>query len=108
MKLPEHYEKWVEDQAFASHSFRYVEDAFESGAEAMYRKLMEDFAPAIEALKFYADRRNWDKTIIAKGSTITTSEWADKLIVTDCALLNCGGGRARLARDYLKEKGLLE
>lgn len=106
MKLPEKYEKWV-DEKFPESGSLAVE-GMRVGAHRMYVKLMEDFAPAIEALKFYGDRKNWDRTVIAKGSEITTSNWADKLIVMDCALLNCGGGRARIAYNYLKEKGLVE
>lgn len=105
MKLPEHYEKWVEDQASASHPFptksewieqcgdtlmtyevgSYVEEAFESGAEAMYRKLMEDFAPAIEALEMLA-LGDWS----AISGAETPSQLAEEVLAK------------------LKEKGLVE
>lgn len=42
------------------------------------------------ALEFYADSKNWERI---EGHT----KWASNLKVQDCALLNCGGGRARLA-----------
>jgi len=43
------------------------------------------------ALEFYAARENWEVIV---GHT----KWASNLNKQDCALLNCGGGRARLAR----------
>jgi hypothetical protein len=51
---------------------------------------------ALEGLEFYADRNNWMRSWITYGENISPSQWADKLKVQDCAMLNCGGGRARL------------
>ncbi len=42
-----------------------------------------------DALKFYGDKHNWEGI---PGHT----KWASNLKAQDCALLNCGGGRARL------------
>lgn len=50
-----------------------------------------------EALSFYANKSNWMRSWITNGEEIAASQWADKLKIQDCALLNCGGGRARLA-----------
>lgn len=50
-----------------------------------------------EALEFYADSKNWMRSWITNGEDIKPAAWADKLKVEDCALLNCGGGRARKA-----------
>jgi hypothetical protein len=50
----------------------------------------EAFDCAAKALAFYADHTNWERI---EGHT----QWASNLKVQDCALLNCGGGRARLA-----------
>jgi len=49
MKLPKHYEKWINEQFPKSSSL--VLTGMRAGARRMYVKLMEDFAPAIEALK---------------------------------------------------------
>lgn len=43
-----------------------------------------------KALQFYANKDIWERI---EGHT----RWASNLKVDDCALLNCGGGRARLA-----------
>jgi hypothetical protein len=42
-----------------------------------------------EALEFYADNRNWK---VCSGES-----WSSTLNKEDCSLLNCGGGRARVA-----------
>ena len=47
-------------------------------------------------LKFYSDKNNWMRSWITNGENIKCAEWADKLKIQDCAMLNCGGGRARL------------
>ena len=44
MKLPEHYEKWM-DEEFEDEPPR------RGGARSMYHKLMEDLKPAIEAVR---------------------------------------------------------
>ena len=49
----------------------------------------EENAKLKDALKWYADRNNWKRSL--------ESKWADTLVNQDCALLNCGGGRARIA-----------
>lgn len=81
MKLPEHYEKWLEE-VFDDEPPR------RGGARSMYRKLMADFAPAIEALK-----------LCANGEA--------------CPHFECCGGcgpinEADEALNALKEKGLVE
>jgi len=47
MKLPEHYEAWL-DEEFPEPRGSVVE-GMRIGAHRMYIKLMQDFAPAIEA-----------------------------------------------------------
>ena len=59
----------------------------------------------IEALKWYADRNNWMRSYIFDTERLVPNSWADKLKSQDCAMLNCGGGRARLAlAEYKGEK----
>lgn len=58
----------------------------------------------VEALGFYADKNNWMRSWITNGEDIKAAAWADKLKVEDCAMLNCGGGRARLALSKHKAK----
>ena len=48
-----------------------------------------------EALEFYADYRNWK---VCYGES-----WRSTLNKEDCSLLNCGGGRARVALKEIKE-----
>ena len=73
------------------------------------QKVLEERARSarlLEALKFYADRNNWMRSYIFDTENLVPSPWADKLKVQDCAMLNCGGGRARLAiRDYNQSEG---
>lgn len=84
MKLPEHYEKWL-DEEYPSIDEEYpskhsIYHPYRDGAHRMYAKLMEDFAPAIAALKFC------DKTY---GSI-------NKFCCSNVAI------------EHLKEKGLVE
>lgn len=56
-----------------------------------------------EALEWYADRKNWMRSWIgAHNGEVIPAPWADKLKEQDCAMLNCGGGRARLALSEAK------
>lgn len=63
---------------------------FNAGFDAGVTYEREQSKVLIEALKYYADRHNWERI---EGHTA----WASNLNNQDCAMLNCGGGRARLA-----------
>jgi hypothetical protein len=54
-----------------------------------------------DALEFYADTGNWELVL---GHT----RWRSNLKVTDCALFNTGGGRARMALKALEQVKELE
>ena len=66
------------------------EVAFENGFNAAYDLMQEKVKVLVDALEFYADIKNWEKI---EGHT----KWASNLMVEDCSLYNCGGGRAREA-----------
>lgn len=61
-------------------------------------RLTEELRWCRDALAFYADRNNWERI---EGHT----KWASNLNKPDCAMLNCGGGRARLALAELDAEG---
>lgn len=57
----------------------------------------------VEALAWYSDRNNWMRSYVFDTERLVPSAWADKLKSQDCAMLNCGGGRARLALQKYKQ-----
>lgn len=118
MTLPKDYEQWVEKES-ENHDFPskpewvegkgnlnsylsyevgdIAEENFEKGARMMYEKLMTDLKPAIDALKFYGDRDQWqDPDIYVMYWTL----WEDGD--------NIGFQKAEKELELLKEKGLIE
>jgi hypothetical protein len=49
-----------------------------------------------ESNEFYANSKNWE-------SIVGHTRWMSNLSIEDCALLNCGGGRARVAIKKVEE-----
>lgn len=102
MKLLEHFEKirdemaWVHGNPNLIHNLQ-MESSFKEGFDACYAHMMPLLEEAMGALGFYADRKNWERIA---GHT----KWASNLNTQDCAMLNCGGGRARLTLTSLKQK----
>lgn len=86
--------------------FRYgytrgVNAGFDSST-AEHEKIIAELE---DALSFYSSRENWIRSYVVNvdAEALQPSSWADKLKQQDCALLNFGGGRARLAIQKLKE-----
>lgn len=85
MKLPEHYEKWIEYGMTCEVPQVWTEEDVKHGVRAMYFKLMWDMRPAIEALEMLA-LGDWS----AISGAETPSQLAEEVLAK------------------LKEKGLVE
>lgn len=105
MKLPEHYEKWV-NVLEKSEPDGLLDPYFKQGVRAMYRKLMADLKPATEALKMSIPalreaRKDWREMLLedAPGfdGPIYVETSADEPLE-----------KAQQALNALKEKGLVE
>lgn len=71
--------------------------SFQAGFDAATVIHQERTKKLVEALEWYANRENWIRSYIFPHGEPAISPWADKLKHQDCAMINCGGGRARLA-----------
>lgn len=100
-KAPEKKCFWIDyDLQTVNESKAYVNSIQVISADWVDWKIAEmqkEIDELKEALSFYANKSNWMRSWITNGEEIAASQWADKLKIQDCALLNCGGGRARLA-----------
>ena len=86
---------WHSCNGISLHPIR--EKSFLAGIAHDRANPSDEVRELVEALKFYADRDNWENIA---GHT----KWASNLKVQDCAMLNCGGGRARLALQKFEGK----
>ena len=100
----EHYD--YRAKLFDMHDFdreTIAVESFKLGAKAAVKELEPVLKELVEALAWYSDRNNWMRSYVFDTESLVPSAWADKLKSQDCAMLNCGGGRARLALQKYKQ-----